>query len=217
METVNRKALARLHNYRNALYRLKHLGFVRVFSDNLADAVGVTSSQVRKDLSLFGPSGNKRGGYFIDDLSTKLNGILGKDKPQDIIVVGAGNIGTALMSYPGFKREGIKIVAAFDLDPAKINREATVPILPFAELKDFVARNQIQVGIIAVPDTSAQQVLEDMRSAGIKGVLNFAPIRLNAPENFVINHVNVGVELETVIYFVCALDRPSVPGKNQAT
>lgn len=205
MLTTKKKVVERLHGYRNALYRLKHMGLVKVFSDNLADAVDVTSSQVRKDLSLLGPSGNKRGGYFIDDLILKLNEILGKDKTQDIIVVGAGNIGTALMNYPGFQREGIKIVAAFDRDPGKIKRDGAVPVLPLEELKDFVSQHHIKVGIIAVPDTVAQQVFNEMVAVGIKGILNFAPMRLNTPENFVINNVNVGIELETVIYFVNAL------------
>ena len=214
MMTTSHKTIARLHGYRNSLFRLKHLGFVKVFSENLADAVGVTSSQVRKDLSLFGPSGNKRGGYLVDDLIPKLNQILGKDTPQNIIVVGAGNIGNALIHYPGFQREGIRIVAAFDQDQAKINRDAAVPVLPLSELKEFVGRQYIKVGVIAVPDTAAQQVLDELVAAGIKGILNFAPIRLNAPDGIIINHVNVGVELETVIYFVNVANPPALAEKN---
>ncbi|MCX7920295.1 MAG: redox-sensing transcriptional repressor Rex [bacterium] len=207
--SINKNAIIRLSRYKNALYRLKLLGFVKVFSDNLADAVGVKPSQVRKDFSLFGISGNKRGGYIIDELITKLNTILGKDEIQKVVIIGAGHIGTALMKYKGFEKEGIKIVAAFDIDPAKYNRNAEVPVLPLDELKDCVHKHNIKIAIIAVPDIAAQQTVDLLLNAGIKGILNFAPIRLRAPEDCVINNVNLEVELENVIYFVNALSKPS--------
>ena len=99
---TNRKCIMRLSRYKNGLKRLKALGFIKVFSDNLADAAGVTPSQVRKDFSIFGISGNKRGGYKVDELIEKLNDILGKNEIQDVILVGAGHIGTALLKYKGF-------------------------------------------------------------------------------------------------------------------
>jgi len=193
--------------YRKALYRFKQMGCIKVFSDNMADGIGVTSSQVRKDFSIFGLSGNKKGGYLVDELIPKLDEILGKNKPQHVIVIGAGNIGTALMNYKAFEKEGIKIIAAFDTEPAKINRNAEIPVLPIGELKAFVKANEIKAAIIAVPDIFAEEVINELISAGVKGALNFAPIKLNVPEDFVINNVNVGVELETVIYMVNALDR----------
>jgi len=193
--------------YRKALSRFKQMGCIKIFSDNLADGIGVTSSQVRKDFSIFGLSGNKKGGYLVEDLIQKLDEILGKNKPQRVIVIGAGNIGTALMKYKAFVKEGLEIAAAFDTDSAKVDRADEIPVLPLSELADFVRQNDIRVGIIAVPDIVAQEVLNVMISAGIRGALNFAPIRLNVPEDFIINNVNVGVELETVIYMVNALDR----------
>ncbi len=105
---TNKNCVIRISRYRNALYRLKALGFVKVFSDNLADAVGVLPSQVRKDFSIFGFSGNKRGGYQVEELIAKMNSILGKDQVQKVIVAGAGNIGMALMKYAGFEKEGMK-------------------------------------------------------------------------------------------------------------
>lgn len=213
---TSKQSIARLHSYREALYRLKYLGFVKVFSDNLADAIGATASQVRKDFSIFGLIGNKKGGYVIDELINKLDELLGKNQPQHIIVVGSGNIGKALMSYKGFGKVGIHVVAAFDTDEAKTNRAAEIPILPLGELKEFAKQRHIKVGVIAVPDTAAQQVLEMMISAGIKGVLNFAPIRLNCPEHFVLNNVNLGIELETVVYFVNALNRQAHDEKSKS-
>jgi len=199
---TNKNCIIRLSRYKNALYRLQALGFVKVFSDNLADSVGSTASQVRKDFSLFGISGNKKGGYQIDILLEKLNSILGKDQLQKVIVIGAGHIGSALMRYRGFEKEGIKILAGFDIDPAKINRNSVVPILPLEEVKAFIKAQGIKIAILAVPDIAAQQAVEMITGAGIKGVLNFAPLRLKDVEGCIINNVNLEIELENLIYFV---------------
>jgi len=184
------------------LFRLKSFGFTKVFSDNLADAIGTTSSQIRKDFSLFGITGNRRGGYVLEELIEKLNDVLGKDKLQSVIVVGAGNLGKALINYNGFEKEGIRIVAGFDNADIKTRKINNIPIYNIDRIKGFIDENKIKIGIIAVPDISAQQVLNLMIDSGIEGVLNFAPIRLTAPENCVVNNVNLGLELETLIYFV---------------
>ena len=199
---ANKSCIIRLSRYKNAINRLKSLNFVRVFSDNLADAVGVSPAQVRKDFSIFGISGNKRGGYKIDELHDQLNNILGKNDICKIVVVGLGNIGRALLHYHGFEKSGIKIVAGFDIDPNKYDKEADVPIYPLDEFSNFVRENQIKLGVISVPDFAAQQVLELMVPAGIKGVLNFAPICLRGPNDVVINNINIELEIENIIYFV---------------
>ena len=204
---INKNCIIRLSRYRNALARFKTLGFVRVFSENLADAVGVTAFQVRKDFSLFGFSGNKRGGYNIDELIDGLNKTLGKDETQKAIIVGAGNIGNALINYNGFEKEGIRILACFDIDPAKYQRNNKVPILPLEELKEFVRNNNVKIGIIAVPDMAAPNALDIMVSAGIKGILNFAPTRLKIPEGCVINNINLEFELENLIYYLNVMSK----------
>ncbi|MBU0581170.1 MAG: redox-sensing transcriptional repressor Rex [Candidatus Margulisbacteria bacterium] len=208
--TANKNNIIRLSRYKNALNRLKNMGFVKVFSDNLADAVDVTPSQVRKDFSLFDIPGNKRGGYKVDELIERLNKILGKDEIQRVIIVGTGNIGTALLKYKGFAKEGIKITACFDIDSARFNRETNPPILPLDEMEAYIKENKINLGIIAVPDIAAQHVLDIMIANGIKGVLNFSPIKLNAPAGIVINNVNIELELENVIYFVNAQGKVKV-------
>lgn len=203
----NKNCVIRLSQYKNALYRLKTLGFVKVFSDNLGDAIGVASSQVRKDFSIFGITGSKKGGYKIDELIEKLNDILGKNEQKKVIIVGIGNIGNALIKYKGFEKEGMSIVAGFDSNTAKHNPSAEIPILPIEKLKSFIETKKIKVGIIAVPDIEAQRIFEIMLSAGIKGFLNFAPIRLVGPEDCIINNVNIALELENVIYYVNGLQR----------
>ncbi|MBN2201564.1 redox-sensing transcriptional repressor Rex [bacterium] len=209
---VNKKVVARLSSYRTALIRFHELGFVKVFSDTLAEAVGATSAQVRKDFSLFGISGNKKGGYQTDVLIEKLQSLLGKDRVQPVLIVGIGNIGTALLKYRGFEDEGIRIVAGFDLDPTKVNRKLKVPILPADEMPDFIREQRVTIGIIAVPDAAAQAVCDTLVAAGIRGILNFAPIVLRAEEGVVVNNVNLQNELENVIYFVNTLAK-QIKGK----
>jgi len=206
---TNKNCVIRLSRYKNALHRLKSLGFVKVFSDNLADAVGVTSSQVRKDFSIFGISGSKRGGYQIDSLIEKLNLILGKNEVHKVVIAGVGHIGSALIKYRGFDKEGIKVAAGFDIDAGKYDFQSQIPVLPLEEMKNYIRNNNIKIGIIAVPDIAAQQVLDIMVAAGIKGILNFAPLRLRVQDDIVINNVNLELELENVIYFVNALDKTS--------
>jgi redox-sensing transcriptional repressor len=198
----NKRVILRFSRYRNALTRFKALGFVKIFSEYLADSVGVTSAQVRKDFSLFGISGNKRGGYQIDALIGKLNEILGKNEIQKVVLVGAGHLGSALLKYRTFEQEGIKIIAAFDIDPAKQLQKNSIPVLPVEQIIDFVEKNEIKIAILCVPDIAAQQSLDILIKAGIKGVLNFAPIELKSPNECIINNVNLAVELENLIYFV---------------
>jgi redox-sensing transcriptional repressor len=207
MMITNKNCIQRLSQYKNALYRFERLGFIKIFSDYLADAVGVTSAQVRKDFSLFGISGNKRGGYQIQALIEKLNSILGKNEIQRVVLAGAGNLGSALMKYKNFEQEGIKIAAAFDIDPAKHSAKIPIPVLPLDELEKFTNENNIKIGIICVPEVGAQQVLDVMIRAGIKGVLNFAPLQLKATEDCTVNNVNLALELENLIYFVHASER----------
>lgn len=198
----------RLHLYRKALQRLKQMGFVRVFSDNLADAAGVTPTQVRRDFASFGLTGQKRGGYSVQDLLANLDVKLGKERPQNAVVLGVGNIGRALLNYRGFATAGIRIVAGFDSDPRKIDPKASVPILPLEKLRDFVTKNETRVAILAVPEDQAQAVFDLMIKAGIQGVLNFAPLRLTSPKDDVVVHnIDVGLEIEKILYLVNQINK----------
>lgn len=198
----------RLHLYRKALQRLKQMGFVRVFSDNLADAAGVTPTQVRRDFASFGLTGQKRGGYSVQDLLANLDVKLGKERPQNAVVLGVGNIGRALLNYRGFATAGIRIVAGFDSDPRKMDPKAAVPILPLEKLRDFVTKNETRVAILAVPEDQAQAVFDLMIKAGIQGVLNFAPLRLTSPKDDVVVHnIDVGLEIEKILYLVNQINK----------
>jgi redox-sensing transcriptional repressor len=200
---VCKNEVVRLSQYRAALRRFKELGFSKIYSNFLGEAVGVTSAQVRKDFSHFKISGNKRGGYAIDEVMRAMDGLFRKERTQKVVLVGAGNIGKALLNYRGFQKENITIVAAFDIDPAKCSRTGACPVLPVTALKEYVQEHEVQIGILAVPEITAQQLLDQMVDAGIKGVMNFAPCNLRYPEDRVtIANVNLVQELEYLAFAV---------------
>lgn len=207
---LNKSLVTRLVKYQRVLRKLKSLGFVQVFSNNLADAVGVTAAVVRKDFSLINVPGNKRGGYNIDTLTQDLAGVLGTQGDKSVVLVGCGRIGSALMSYTEFAKEGIRIVAGFDLHPEHA-RASGVPIHPITELASFVREHNIEVGILAVPEGAATAVFEAMIDAGIRGILNFTSVELKChgncdrskcPRHCTISNVNIGLELENLFYLI---------------
>ncbi len=200
---ASKKVISRLSKYRHTLGRLNALGFTRIFSEYLAEKVGVNPSQVRKDFSVVGIKGNKRGGYIIEEMLAQLDEILGKGEVQKVIIVGVGNLGRALLNYKGFERDKITVAASFDIDPAKQKDSGhPVPVLPLGLLDNFVKTHRIKVGILSVPEMEAQQVFEQMVASGIIGVLNFAPIQLKSTKKCHVNNVNLEMELENLFYFV---------------
>lgn len=197
---ANQEVIRRLSRYRNVMRKMKALGLVKVFSDNLADAIGVSPSLVRKDFSMFNLTGNKRGGYRIDELVTKLNVLLGKDKKQRIVIIGCGKLGQALMNHNGFPRVGIRVVAGFDSDPEMLDPDAPIPILHVKQIKEFISANEIRVAALTVPEPAAQGMVETLKKTCCKGVINFAPIVLKSSENFLIHNMNIEQEIENLFY-----------------
>jgi len=194
--------ISRLLSYKHLLNRFRALGLVRVFSDNIADPLGISASLVRKDFALFGISGSQKGGYNIDLVINKINEILGSNEVQRVIIVGVGRIGEALMSYNGFQKDGIKIVAGFDIDLKKIKKTGEIPVMPIEELDGYVREHNISVAVMAVPDVAAQQTLETLKRANIKGILNFTPVKFKSSEEITVNNFNIENELVNLIYFV---------------
>ena len=199
--------VVRFLKYKETLESFKSLGLVKVFSDNLADAAGVSPSLVRKDFSLFNITGRKRGGYSIDNLINRINDILGKDRVQRVVIVGLGRLGTALLRNKRLQDNHIKIVAAFDKDPAKINPDAVIPIIHIEELRTYITENKIDIGIVTIPENSVQQIVDIMILGGIKGILNFTPKRLYTPKHCIVKDVNLKLELENLIYLKKGMER----------
>jgi len=204
---MNSDMLIRITRYYRILNRLRSLGLEKVFAHNLADAAGVSAAVVRKDFSLLEIHGQKRGGYEIHDLIRNLGKILGKtDEPQNVIILGCGRIGKALMHYNGFEPDGIRIVAGFDSDPL-VYSDSThpVPVYPVSRIDEVVSAFHVKVAIITVPESATADLYQRLIDAGITGVLNFSPITLKPVklENGtfpIIHNMNIALELEQIFY-----------------
>ena len=200
---IPRKAIYRLSVYLRCLQRLKSNSIRTVSSDALAAAAGVKPTQLRKDLTYFGQFGTRGLGYDVEQLARMITDLLGTNSLQPVILVGAGNLGTALLSYRGFEQEGFEIVAAFDLDlERKRDRNTRQPVYSMDKLPEFVRQHRVRMAILTVPATAAQEVANLLVQAGITGILNFAPIMLQVPEEVVVNNVNLAIELENLSYFI---------------
>jgi redox-sensing transcriptional repressor len=199
---TNKGQILRLLNYKNLLKHLQTLGFKKVFSDNISDTLEISSSLVRKDFGNFGITGNRKGGYEIDSILGKIDDILGKDEIQKVVVIGVGRIGEALMKYQGFMKEGIQIVAGFDIDPSRINPEGNPPVLHNDKIADFIKENDIKICIMTVPQMVAKHTVDLLTATGIGGILNFTPIKFQSSTELTINNINIVHELENLIYVV---------------
>ena len=204
---MNSDMLIRITRYYRALNRLRSIGLEKVFAHNLADAAGVSAAVVRKDFSILEIHGQKRGGYEITELIGKLSVILGKGDEQDVVIIGCGRIGKALMHYSGFEPDGIRVVAGFDTDPiVYADASNPVPVYPMSRLDEIVNALGIKVAIITVPESAAADTAEKLFDSGIRGILNFSPITLKprpAKDDetpVVIHNINIALELEQIFY-----------------
>jgi redox-sensing transcriptional repressor len=200
---IPRKAIYRLSIYLRCLQRLKSNAIRTVSSEALAKAAGVKSTQLRKDLTYFGQFGTRGLGYDVEQLAQMIVDLLGTNSLQPVILVGVGNLGTALLSYRGFEQEGFEILAAFDLDASRARgRQISQRVYPMDKLPDFVRDHGVKMAILTVPVIAAQEVANTLIEAGITGILNFAPIVIPVPEDIMINNVNLAIELENLSYFI---------------
>ena len=201
-KNIIKNSLKRIFLYRACLIRLKLMGVEKVFSYTLANETGVTPDQVRKDFSEFNIKGNKRGGYKINELLEKMEKLFHRNKDNNIVLVGMGNMGLALSKYSKFVQRYMNIVATFDIDPFKQKIRSGIPVYSMNRLKEIIDRFSVKVAILAVPEISAQEVSDELIRHGITGIVNFAPVLLKVPPEVIINNVNLCDELESVIYFV---------------
>ena len=202
-QEIPRKAIYRLSVYLRCLHRLKANAIRTVSSDALAAAAGVKPTQLRKDLTYFGQFGTRGLGYDVEQLARMITDLLGTNSLQPVILVGVGNLGQALLSYRGFEREGFEIIAAFDVDPdRKREKPITQPVCDMDKLPALVRERGVRMAILSVPAVVAQEVTNQIVEAGITGILNFAPIVLQVPEEVTVNNVNLAIELENLSYFI---------------
>ncbi len=193
----------RLSVYTRCLLQLEEDGVKTISSQEMADRFNLNSAQVRKDLAYFGEFGVRGIGYYVAGLKAELQQILGLDRQWPVVLVGFGNLGSALFHYKGFGRQGFRIAAIVDDDPAKVAREVeSVPVVPSRDLAREVKARGIQIAIVAVPAESAQAVTDRLVSAGIRAILNFAPARLKVPREVRLKNVDLSIELETLSFYL---------------
>jgi len=200
--------IRRLSIYTRCLLQLEEDGVETISSQELAQRFTLNSAQVRKDLAYFGGFGVRGIGYYVSGLRAELQRILGLDREWPVALVGLGNLGSALFHYKGFSRQGFRIAVVFDDDPAKIGREIDgVPIVSTSDLACEVKARAVQIAILAVPADAAQAVTDQLVAAGIKAVLNFAPVRLRVPRDARLKNVDLSIELEALSFYLSQATR----------
>jgi redox-sensing transcriptional repressor len=200
---IPRKTIYRLSIYLRCLQRLKSNGIRTVSSDALAKAAGVKPTQLRKDLTYFGQFGTRGLGYDVEQLAAMISDLLGTNSLQPVILIGVGNLGLALLTYRGFEQEGFEIIAAFDVNiDRRRTKQLKQPIYPMEKLEEIVQARGVRMAVVTVPATSAQEVANRLVKCGIAGILNFAPLVLQVPEDVMVNNVNLAIELENLSYFI---------------
>ena len=216
LDPVPAPAVRRLSLYLRELESLLKHDRQTISSRQLGELLGLTDAQVRKDLAYFGQFGHPGIGYRVAELIARIKSILGTDRCWNVCLVGAGNLGNALLSYRGFSRKNFQIVAVFDNDPKKtgqlIGLDRKHEILSTSRLSEIVNERDIQMAILSVPAEVAQEVADQLVSAGLKGILNFAPASLVIPETVALASVDLAVHLEQLAFKISASQLTSKVG-----
>lgn len=210
MSRISESTVRRLSHYYRVLEEVAAEGKRMISSHLLAEREGITSAQVRKDLSYFGSFGRRGLGYNVEHLRTEIRGILGLDRRWRVALVGAGHIGSALLAYRGFADQGFDVVAVYDADPARIG--TTVDGLVVQPIAELSSAGGYDIGVIATPLRTAQEVADALVAAGVRGILNFAPRKLRIPAELALRTVDMTMEFESLSF---ALSKPGGPRRRR--
>lgn len=201
--TTPATTVERLPLYYRYLQKMDSQGVEVISSKELGDGLGIPSTQVRKDLSYYGEFGRRGVGYEVSDLMKNLERILGLDNNWKVVLVGAGNLGQALVNYGGFKKLGLNISHVLDIDTNKIKSNlGSAEVYPMKQLRTVVTENDIKIGIVAVPSEVAQQVADELIDAGIKAIWNFAPIHLRVSDDIKVRDEDLSIGLISLSYYL---------------
>jgi redox-sensing transcriptional repressor len=215
-EEIPAPAVFRLSFYLRQLEVFQRAEKHTISSKQLGDALGYTDAQVRKDLAYFGQFGHPGIGYRVEELISQLRKILGTDKVWNVLLVGAGNLGRALIAYRGFLRKGFRLAAIFDADERKVGQAFGDLQVASMDILAAVAQGQgIKLAILSVPAEAAQAVADKLVSAGIRGIMNFAPISLSVPPDVSVQSVDLAVQLEQLSFKMSLAGEPPA-GENVA-
>ena len=203
LETPPDVVIRRLPLYARSLRYLLQEGITSVSSQELGDRINVTAAQIRKDLSYFGEFGKQGIGYDVEKLLDQIERILGLNQEWPVALIGIGHLGEAIARYEGFRRQGIRIVALFDSDPAKIGVEVNgLPIMDDAQIPTTMRDQGIRLAILAVPASRAQEVADMLVAAGVRAILNYAPVIIQVPENVWVRHIDPVATLHSMTYYL---------------
>ena len=200
-KNISMAVIRRLPRYFRYLSDLIKLDIKRISSRELSERMCITASQIRQDLNCFGGFGQQGYGYNVESLYDEIGKILGVDKRFTCIIIGAGNMGTALVNYENFKRRGYDILGIFDVDPNKIGKKIShMEILPFDSLPEFTAKNKVDIAMVTVPNSRIADVASHITDLGIKGVWNFTPSDLRLGNGIVVENVHLSDSLMVLGY-----------------
>lgn len=200
--TIPEATVGRLPVYLRALVGMAEAGVVTISSGMLADAAGVNSAKVRKDLSHLGSYGTRGVGYDVAYLIHQVRRELGLEQDWPVLLAGAGNLGHALANYRGFAERGFRLAALVDSDPAKIGeRVGVLRVESIDRLAEVVGREEIAIGVICTPAAAAQEVADRMVAAGVRSILNFSPAVIAVPSSVSVRKVDLSLELQILAYY----------------
>lgn len=200
---ISKATIDRLPLYFRTLRLVQDEGIDVISSDELGRRLGITPEQIRKDLASFGQFGKKGVGYYVNELKHNVGGILGLDNHWNIAVIGIGHLGAALANYQNFVSLGFNLVALFDQDPKVIGTvQNHVKVEDVRELAQIVRERHVDIGIIAVPAAFAQEVADQLVTAGVKGIWNFAPIKMQVPDSMHIVNEDLSIGLSRLSYYI---------------
>ena len=195
--------IGRLPIYLRALQRMADKGVQTTSSQELGERVGISAAQIRKDISQFGEFGKQGTGYRISFLIDKLREILKIDRVWDVAVVGAGDVGHALARYQGFVNRGFRVVMVFDSDEAKVGQQiGEFVVQDTSGMIDSIQKAGVKVAMLSVPASAAQEVTDMLVKAGVKAILNYAPISLTVPDDVRVQHIDPATHLQRMTYYL---------------
>jgi redox-sensing transcriptional repressor len=195
--------VGRLPLYLRALQRMAQEGRQVTSSQELGERLGISAAQIRKDLSQFGEFGKQGTGYHLDYLIAKLKSILKVDRVWDVAVIGAGDIGSAVARYQGFANRGFCVTMIYDSDPDKIGKQiGTFEVQDAGKIVEEIRQAGIKIAMIAVPASHAQEVTDQLVEAGVKAILNYAPININTPPDVHVQHTDPVTHLQRMTYYL---------------
>ncbi len=205
---ISNAVIKRLPRYQRYLSELMNMGVERISSGELSAMMSVTASQIRQDLNNFGGFGQQGYGYNVEHLFHEISHILCVDQTHNMIIIGGGNFGHALANYEKFEQKGFVTKAIFDIDPKIIGTSVRdIPILDLKDLRSFMSENEIQIAVLTIPKTDAQEIVDTLVECGIKGIWNFAHLDLNVPDNVIVESVHLSESLMELSYRLGEVER----------